>query len=186
MLNVASSPSRSSTSKPAALSTGTLLAACTAVFIATVGMGLPAAITGVMQTLHVSGPQLSWINAVFLVPTATLGLTFGVLGDLYGRKRILVGGAALMAIGYAVAAIGVSVHALYVGQALSGIGAAALFASSLASITAATPGAAARARGLDDRAVRRRAGRSRDVRRRRGVHIVPLDLRGGGPVRRHQ
>ena len=147
--NVASSPSRSSTSKPAALSTGTLLAACTAVFIATVGMGLPAAITGVMQqTLHVSGPQLSWVNAAFLVPTATLGLTFGVLGDLYGRKRILVGGASLMAIGYAVAAIGVSVHALYVGQALSGIGAAALFASSLASITAATPGAAERARGL--------------------------------------
>ncbi|WSD91714.1 MFS transporter [Streptomyces canus] len=100
------------------------------------------------QTLHVSGPQLSWINAAFLVPNATLGLTFGVLGDIYGRKRVLVGGAALMAIGYAVAPIGVSVHALYVGQALSGIGAAALFASSLASITAATPGAAERARGL--------------------------------------
>jgi hypothetical protein len=63
ILNVASPPSRSSASKPAALSTGTLLAACTAVFIAAVGMGLPAAITGVMQqTLHVSGPQLSWIN----------------------------------------------------------------------------------------------------------------------------
>ena len=147
--NVASSPSRSSTTKPPALSTGTLVAACAAVFIATVGMGLPAAITGVMQqTLHASGPQLSWISEAFLVPTATLGLTFGVLGDLYGRKRILVGGAALMAIGYAVCAIGVSVHALYVGQALSGIGAAALFASSLASITAATPGAAERARGL--------------------------------------
>lgn len=124
--NVASPPSSSSVSKPTALSIGTLIAACAAVFIATVGLGLPAAITGVMQqTLHASGPQLSWISEAFLVPTATLGLTFGVLGDLYGRKRILVGGAALMAIGYAVCAIGVSVHALYVGQALSGVGAAA-------------------------------------------------------------
>jgi MFS family permease len=131
------------------LRVGTLVAGCFAVGMAQIGIVLPAVINGPIQrTLHASGAQLSWIGDAFFLPIAVLSLTFGVLGDLYGRKKILVGGAAMMALGYLVAATSSTVVQLAVGHALAGIGAAALFQSSLAVITAATPNPAQRARGL--------------------------------------
>ncbi|WP_217558679.1 MFS transporter [Streptomyces sp. GbtcB6] len=131
------------------LRAGTLVAGCFAVGVAQIGIVLPAVINGPIQrTLHASGAELSWIGDAFLLPIAVLSLTFGVLGDLRGRKKILVGGGLLMALGYLVAATSSTVPVLAVGHALAGIGAAALFQSSLAVITAATPEPAHRARGL--------------------------------------
>ncbi|MDX6363889.1 MAG: hypothetical protein QOC85_2899, partial [Streptomyces sp.] len=62
----------------------------------------------------------------------------GVLGDLFGRKRLLIGGTLLMAAGEMVSATAGGVHMLWVGQALAGLGAAALFPTSLAMIVAGT------------------------------------------------
>jgi MFS family permease len=127
----------------------TLVAGCAAVFLAQLGLVLPAASNGVIQaTFHTSGEELTWVSDAYLVPIAMTSLTFGVLGDRFGRKKLLVGGASLMALGYLISALSGVVALLWLGQALCGIGAAALFASSLTIITAATPGAAARARGL--------------------------------------
>ncbi|MGW2518900.1 MFS transporter [Streptomyces sp. NPDC001617] len=129
--------------------TGTLVAACLAVCLAQIGLVLPAAINGVIQqTLHTSGSQLTWISAAFLVPTAILELTFGVLGDLFGRKRLLVFGGAVAALGYLISATAGSAAQLITGQAVSGLGAAALFPASLALVVACTPGPRERARGL--------------------------------------
>ncbi|MEO6082686.1 MAG: MFS transporter, partial [Umezawaea sp.] len=126
---------------------GTLVAGCLAVALAQIGLVLPAAINGVIQsTLRASGSELSWVSDAFLVPIAMTSLTFGLLGDRYGRKKMLVGGAGAMAIGYLVSATSGSIWQLWAGQAICGIGAAALFASSLAVVTAATPDAASRAR----------------------------------------
>jgi MFS family permease len=128
---------------------GTLVAACAAVFIAQLGLVLPAAINGEMQrALQTSGSELTWISAAFLVPIAMLSLTFGLLGDLYGRKKLLVAGSVAMTIGFAVSAMSNDVHTLWLGQAIAGIGAAILFATSLALVTFATPGARQRAIGL--------------------------------------
>lgn len=129
--------------------TGTIIASCLAVCLAQIGLVLPAAINGVMQrTLQASGGELTWISDAFLVPAAVLALTFGVVGDLYGRKKLLVGAALLSAVGYLVSATSDSSAQLIAGQAISGIGAAALFPASLSLITATTPTRAARARGL--------------------------------------
>ncbi|WP_327699158.1 MFS transporter [Streptomyces sp. NBC_00459] len=129
--------------------TGTLIAGCLAVCLAQIGLVLPAAINGVIQrSLQTSGAELTWISDAFMVPAAVLALTFGVLGDLYGRKRLLVHGAGVAAVGYLVSATADTPGQLITGQALSGIGAAALFPASLAVITAQTTTPAARARGL--------------------------------------
>jgi len=134
---------------PARLSIGTLAVGCVAVFLAQTGLVLPAAINGVIQrTLHLSGAQLTWVSAAFLVPIAMFSLTFGVLGDRYGRKMTLIVGSSLMLVGYLVSASGGSIQSLWTGQAICGVGAAALFPSSLAIITAATPRPADRAKGL--------------------------------------
>ena len=140
---------RAHPSTPPARHTGTIIAGCLAVCLAQIGLVLPAAINGVIQrSLETSGAELTWISDAFLVPAAVLALTFGVVGDLYGRKKLLVGGALLAAVGYLVSATSDSAAQLITGQALSGIGAAALFPASLAVIIAGTPTPAARARGL--------------------------------------
>jgi MFS family permease len=141
----------------AELTTGTLVAAAAAVCLAQVALAIPAVLNGLFQTdLAPSSSQLTWISDAFLVPVCLLELTFGVLGDLFGRKRLLVGGALVLAIGEAVAvftpgagtATGTRVLVLWTGQIIAGIGAAALFPTSLAMVAAGTHTAHRRARSL--------------------------------------
>jgi MFS family permease len=144
--------SHSSTAVPATTGTsgltkGTLAAGLLSVCLAQVGLAIPATLNGLFQSdLHPVGAQLTWVSDAFLLPVAVLELTFGLLGDLFGRKRLLVAGAALMAAGELVSASAHGIHTLWVGQALAGVGAAALFPTSLAVIAAGTVTHAERSR----------------------------------------
>lgn len=129
------------------LTTGTLVAGLLAVCLAQIGLAIPATLNGLFQSdLNPVGSQLTWISDAFLLPVAVLELTFGLLGDLFGRKRLLVGGASLLAVGELVSATSSGVHQLWTGQALAGLGAAALFPTSLAILAAGTTSPAQRAR----------------------------------------
>ena len=131
------------------LTIGTMVAGCFAVMLAQIGIAIPATLNGLFQeTLHPVGSQLTWISDAFLLPVAVLELTFGVLGDLFGRKLLLVAGALVLAAGEAIAAAASGVHLLWVGQALAGLGAAALFPTSLAMIAAGTHTHRDRARSI--------------------------------------
>ncbi|WNM33625.1 MFS transporter [Streptomyces sp. Li-HN-5-11] len=131
------------------LPVGTLVAGCFAVLLAQIALAMPATLNGLFQEdLHPVGSQLTWISDAFLLPVTVLELTFGVLGDLFGRKRLLVGGGALLVLGEALAAAGNGIHMLWVGQAIAGLGAAALFPTSLAVIAAGTHTARDRARTI--------------------------------------
>jgi MFS family permease len=116
---------------------GTLAAACGAVFVAQVANALPASLNGLFQEdLHTHGSQLTWITSAFMVAVVCFEFTFGVLGDLFGRRRLVVAGTGLVAVGSAVAALAPSVQVLWVGAALNGLGAGAMFPGSLTAITA--------------------------------------------------
>ncbi|MFE9812778.1 MFS transporter [Streptomyces sp. NPDC005548] len=129
------------------LSKGTLIAGLMAVCLAQIGLAIPATLNGLFQSdLHPVGSQLTWISDAFLLPVAVLELTFGLLGDLFGRKRLLVGGAALLAVGELTSTTSSGIHQLWAGQALAGLGAAALFPTSLAILAAGTTSPAQRAR----------------------------------------
>ena len=129
------------------LTPGTLVAGLLAVCLAQVGLAIPATLNGLFQSdLHPVGSQLTWISDAFLLPVAVLELTFGLLGDLFGRKRLLIGGASLLAVGELVSATASGVHQLWAGQALAGLGAASLFPTSLAVLAAGTTSATQRAR----------------------------------------
>ena len=141
----------------AGLSSGTLAAAALAVLVAQVALAIPAVLNGLFQQdLGTSSSQLTWISDAFLVPVTLLELSFGVLGDLFGRKRLLIFGAATLAVGELVSVLtpgaGVStgsrVLVLWIGQILAGIGAAALFPTTLAMIAAGTHTAAERGRAI--------------------------------------
>src|ERR1700761_1715346 len=82
------------------LTTGTLVAAGLAVCVGQIGLAIPAVLNGLFQQdLGTTSSQLTWISDAFLVPVSLLELTFGVMGDLFGRKRLLIGGSALLAVG---------------------------------------------------------------------------------------
>src|ERR1700753_4145387 len=113
------------------LAAGTLVAAVAACFVAQIGVSIPATTQGyINQDLHVSSTTLTWVSDAFMVPVTVLELSFGVVGDLFGRKRLLAVGGLLMALGGLLGFLTPENHGaglLLVGQAVSGVGAAALF-----------------------------------------------------------
>ncbi|MEV7599236.1 MFS transporter [Kitasatospora sp. NPDC089797] len=118
----------------------TLVMACLGVFVAylpvtTVSVSLPA----IQRALGASTAQLSWVSDAFVLPMAALILTTGVVGDVYGRKLVFQAGMALCAVGAAISLTSGSVQALWIGQAASGLGAAALLPTTLALISHAVP-----------------------------------------------
>ena len=142
---------------PARLTRGTLLAAALAVCVAQVALAIPAVLNGLFQTdLGTSSAQLTWISDAFLVPVTLLELTFGVLGDLFGRKRLLVLGTLLLVVGQTIgvltpgsgSATGTRVLVLWAGQIISGVGAAAIFPTTLAMVAAGTHTARDRSRAI--------------------------------------
>jgi MFS family permease len=141
----------------ARLTRGTLLAAALAVCVAQVALAIPAVLNGLFQTdLGTSSAQLTWISDAFLVPVTLLELTFGVLGDLFGRKRLVVLGTLLLVVGQTVSvltpgsgsATGTRVLVLWAGQIVSGVGAAAIFPTTLAMVAAGTHTARDRSRAI--------------------------------------
>jgi MFS family permease len=139
------------------LTPGTRVATALAVLVAQVGLAIPAVLNGLFQQdLHTNSSQLTWISDAFLVPVALLELTWGVLGDIFGRKRLLIGGSLLMVIGELISVLTpaagasntASIATLWVGQALTGIGAAVLFPTTLAMVAAGTHTVKDRARGI--------------------------------------
>lgn len=131
------------------LDKGTLIACCLAVAAAQLCITVPSPINGEIQAAFgASGSQVAWVTSAFILPTAILELNFGVVGDLFGRKRLLVLGGLILALGELLNATAQSIGMLWTGQALAGIGAAALFPSSLAVIAAATPDQKDRAKAV--------------------------------------
>src|ERR1700753_1490004 len=129
------------------LTGGTLFAAAFAVAVAQLALAIPAVLQGLFQKdLVPSSSQLTWISDAFLVPVTLLELTFGVLGDLFGRKRLMIIGGLMLAAGQGVALLtpgtgsstGTRVLVLWIGMAIAGTGAAAIMPTSLAMIAAGT------------------------------------------------
>ncbi|MFF8729136.1 MFS transporter [Streptomyces sp. NPDC015171] len=114
--------------------------ACLGVFVAylpvtTVAVSLPA----IQRALHATTAQLSWVQDAFVLPMAAFILTAGVFGDVHGRKRVFQAGLLCCAAGAAVALCADDIHTLWTGQALAGLGAAALLPTTLALISHAIP-----------------------------------------------
>lgn len=123
------------------LTTGTLIAAIAACFLAQVGVSIPAVINGyINQDLHLSSTTLTWVSDAFMVPVTLLELTFGVVGDLFGRKRLLAVGSVLVLAGGLLSFFTPSgeTAVLLTGQVIAGTGAAALFPTSVAMLAAGT------------------------------------------------
>src|SRR5205085_10911609 len=83
--------------------------------------------------------RLQWLVDAYNLTYATLLLTGGVLGDLYGRRKIFAAGIALFTVGSLICALAANVGTLIAGRAVAGLGAALEVPITLAILTVTYP-----------------------------------------------
>jgi DHA2 family methylenomycin A resistance protein-like MFS transporter len=116
--------------------TAILLAMCLGVFIAQLdSQVVNLAVKQIGSDLGAGISQLQWVLDSYNVFYATLLLTGGTLGDLYGRTRVFAIGIALIVVGSLVCAAAPNSAALITGRAITGVGAALEVPTSLAILT---------------------------------------------------
>ena len=138
-----------STSAAGSTSQRAILAAALGALVAQMCLTAAAPLFGLFQSdLGASATDITWLTAAVFAPTAVLELNFGVLGDMFGRRRLVIGGQLLCAIGAVVAILAGSVGMLAAAFVLMGFGAAALLPSTLATIAALSKTPAERAKAI--------------------------------------
>jgi EmrB/QacA subfamily drug resistance transporter len=100
---------------------------------------LNIALPTIQKDLSASASELIWAVDAYQLVFAALLFTWGVLGDRYGRKRILMIGLTLFAIASAICAFSVNAGMLIAFRAIMGIGGAAVLPVTLAIITVVFP-----------------------------------------------
>lgn len=106
------------------------------------------ALKSMATDLQAGVSAMQWVIDAYNLVYASLLLTGGTLGDLYGRRRIFIVGIALFAIGTMICALAPSASILIVGRVVSGLGAAFALPMSLVLLTIAYPGKEERAHAL--------------------------------------
>jgi EmrB/QacA subfamily drug resistance transporter len=93
----------------------------------------------IARDLSAGVSEMQWVIDAYNVVYATLLLTGGTLGDIYGRRRIFLLGIALFTMGTIVCALAPNAAVLIAGRAVSGLGAAFALPMSLVLLTLAYP-----------------------------------------------
>ncbi len=82
-------------------------------------------LANVQSDLHAGVTSLQWVVNGYALTFAAFMLAAGMLGDILGRKRIMLAGVAVFCAGSVVAALATNVDWLIAGRIIMGIGAAA-------------------------------------------------------------
>ncbi len=82
-------------------------------------------LANVQSDLHAGVTSLQWVVNGYALTFAAFMLAAGMLGDILGRKRIMLAGVAVFCGGSVVAALATNVDWLIAGRVIMGIGAAA-------------------------------------------------------------
>jgi EmrB/QacA subfamily drug resistance transporter len=119
----------------------TLIAVCTGVFmllldITVVNVALP----DIQRSLNSSFSDLQWVVDAYSLTLAAFLLTAGVVGDIYGRRKVFAAGLALFSLASLLCGLSTSPLMLNLCRAVQGVGGAIMFATSLALIAGAFVG----------------------------------------------
>ncbi|MGH9301666.1 MAG: MFS transporter, partial [Acidimicrobiales bacterium] len=82
-------------------------------------------LANVQSDLHVGVSELQWVVNGYALTFAALMLSAGTLGDLFGRKKVMLGGVVIFCLGSLLAALAPNANTLVAGRVIMGIGAAA-------------------------------------------------------------
>jgi EmrB/QacA subfamily drug resistance transporter len=106
------------------------------------------ALKSIAVDLQATVSQMQWVVDAYNLAYASLLLTGGTLGDLYGRRRIFLFGIVLFTGGTLVCAFAPTAIGLIAGRIISGVGAALALPMSLVLLTLAYPAREERAHAL--------------------------------------
>jgi EmrB/QacA subfamily drug resistance transporter len=95
------------------------------------------ALSAIQDDLRVSPTDLIWIPSSYTLLVASLVLSAGTLGNLYGRRRLFVLGVLVMMVGSSIVVLAPTTVAVIAGQVVTGIGGALILPNSLAVLGAA-------------------------------------------------
>ena len=98
-------------------------------------VGLPA----LVQAFAASFQQVQWVVLAYLLVITTLSVGVGRLGDLVGRRSLLLAGIALFTAGSAGCGLASGLAGLIAARAVQGAGAAVMMTLSLALVGDALP-----------------------------------------------
>jgi EmrB/QacA subfamily drug resistance transporter len=105
-------------------------------------------LSSIQSNLSAGVQALQWIVDAYMLVFAVFMLSGGTLGDILGRKKVLLSGVALFCIGSVIALAAQSVDLLIAGRVVMGLGAAASEPGTLSIIRHLYPGKKARSRAL--------------------------------------
>ncbi len=105
-------------------------------------------LTNVQSELHAGVPQLQWVVGAYALAFASLMLVSGSLGDLLGRKTVMLVGVGVFIAGSIVSALAKDPTVLIIGRVVMGVGAAGSEPGTLSMIRHVYPERQRRARAL--------------------------------------
>ncbi len=127
----------------------TLIVVCAATAILMLDIAVVnTALATIARDLHTDLGGLQWVVDAYTLALATVVLTAGSLADRFGRRRFFALGLVVFTFASGLCAAAGSIVALDTFRAVQGLGAAVLFATSLALLADAFPGERERAGAL--------------------------------------
>ncbi|MGI5133341.1 MULTISPECIES: MFS transporter [unclassified Streptomyces] len=94
-----------------------------------------ATLAPIQQDLHVPGSTLVWMASIYSVVVASFVLSAGTVGDIVGRRRIFALGALLLGAGSLTVSLSPGSTGVLIGEAIMGLGGAAVLPNSLSIVT---------------------------------------------------
>jgi EmrB/QacA subfamily drug resistance transporter len=118
-----------------------LTAVCLGAFMLLVQAGLvPVALAGIAADLGGSFASMQWVLDGYALALAALLLGAGVLGDLVGRRKVYVAGLVVFAVASVACGLAPNITVLVAATLVQGAGAAAMFATAMALLSATYQG----------------------------------------------
>ncbi|HEX2503612.1 MAG TPA: MFS transporter, partial [Miltoncostaeaceae bacterium] len=107
--------------------------------MATDASAVNVALAGIQEDLDASTAGLQWVLGAYMVAVAATVIAVSRAGDILGRRRVFAYGLVAFGVGSLACGLAPDVPALVAGRIVQGIGGGAVYALSLAVITASRP-----------------------------------------------
>jgi EmrB/QacA subfamily drug resistance transporter len=126
-----------------------LASLCTVLFLTFLdNTVVSVALASIQSELHGGVSALQWVVGAYALTFASFMLVFGMMGDKFGRKKIMLAGAGVYCAGAALAAVAPSIGILIAARSVMGLGAAASEPGTLSMIRQIYPDERSRNRAL--------------------------------------
>jgi len=98
-----------------------------------------------IRDIHLTASDAEWVNSVYALVFASLLITVGRIGDIFGRRRLLLIGLVVFGVASVLAASSYSGNSLIAARLLQGVGGAMILPATLSTVNALFTG---RERGI--------------------------------------